>query len=545
MSKYFKAILLFLLMIAICSGRKHKININWDVRKYIALSTFGFYKRGFLDVKLINFTAKPMNKSDVFGFSLDRTQNDAMNPYLDSHQEKCLLKENVPKEHDAAVIYFILNFYNNTMMVNCSPGWRQPLHIYKDSNDIPNSFFKTRSYEENKLIRVIRDASSPSPQSCLHSLPLISKTISNVTYYNTSFVIYVASDSEEGLYNLYFHSCPNYVTNNEVEYDFTMEIVEENAGSFLSAGEMPLPALYCTMAMLFFLSGCFWVFLLKQSRHPVFKIHYLMATLVFIKSISLAFHGINYHFIEIKGVHLATWAVLFYVAHLLKGALLFITLVLIGTGWTFIKHVLAPRDKRLFMAIIPLQVLANMAEIILEESEEGAREYRAWQDVFILVDLLCCGFILFPVVWSIRHLEEASRTDGKAAVNLRKLKLFRHFYVMIVCYIYFTRIIVYLLRLTVPFQYGWLHEMFREMATYVFFVLTGYKFRPAAHNPYFTLPSDDEDEEDEVLTENGATEGLTRVNTRSKSKVGQFITEVTEEEGDALLTKKENSHEYD
>ncbi|KAK9731916.1 Lung seven transmembrane receptor [Popillia japonica] len=527
-------------MIAICSGRKHKININWDVRKYIALSTFGFYKRGFLDVKLINFTSKPMNKSDVFGFSLDRTQNDAMNPYLDSHQDKCLLKENVPKEHDAAVIYFILNFYNNTMMINCSPGWKQPLHIYKDSNYIPDSFFKA-----SKLIRVIRDMTSPSPQSCPYSLPLVSKTINNVTYYNTSFVIVVASDSEEGLYNLYFHSCPNYITNNEVEYDFTMEIVEENAGSFLSAGEMPLPALYCTMAMLFFLSGCFWVFLLKQSRHPVFKIHYLMATLVFIKSISLAFHGINYHFIEIKGVHLATWAVLFYVAHLLKGALLFITLVLIGTGWTFIKHVLAPRDKRLFMAIIPLQVLANMAEIILEESEEGAREYRAWQDVFILVDLLCCGFILFPVVWSIRHLEEASRTDGKAAVNLRKLKLFRHFYVMIVCYIYFTRIIVYLLRLTVPFQYGWLHEMFREMATYVFFVLTGYKFRPAAHNPYFTLPSDDEDEEDEVLTENGATEGLTRVNARSKSKVNQFITEVTDEEGDALLTKKENSHEYD
>lgn len=540
-------IVLLLFTISICLGRKHKISIDCDVRKYIALSTFGFYKRGFLDVKLINFTAKPMNKSDVFGFSLDRTQNDAMNPYLDSHQEKCLLKENVPKQNDAAVIYFILNFHNNTMMINCSPGWEQPLHIYRDSDDIPTTFFKTRPYEDNKLIKVIRD-NGPAQHICLSSLPLTSEIINNVTYYNTSFVIYVASDSEEGLYNLYFHSCPNYILNNEVVYDFSMEIVEENAGSYLSAGEMPLPALYCTMAMLFFLSGCFWVFLLKQSRHPVFKIHYLMAALVFIKSISLAFHGINYHFIEIKGVHLATWAVLFYVAHLLKGALLFITLILIGTGWTFIKHVLAPRDKRLFMAIIPLQVLANMAEIILEESEEGAREYRAWQDVFILVDLLCCGFILFPVVWSIRHLEEASRTDGKAAVNLKKLKLFRHFYVMIVCYIYFTRIIVYLLRLTVPFQYGWLHEMFREMATYVFFVLTGYKFRPAAHNPYFTLPSDDEEDEDEVLysrlTENGVTEGLSRVNSRSKTKTGQFI-EATEEEGDALLTKKENSHEYD
>lgn len=273
-----------------------------------------------------------------------------------------------------------------------------------------------------------------------------------------------------------------------------MEIKEDNGGNYLSASEMQLPALYCTMAVLFLLSGCFWVFILRQSKHPVFKIHYLMALLVFLKALSLAFHGVNYHYIERLGVHLATWAVLFYVAHLLKGALLFVTLILVGTGWTFIKHVLSPRDKRLFMAIIPLQVLANVAEIILEESEEGAIEHRAWRVIFILVDLLCCGFISFPVVWSIRHLQEASRTDGKAAMNLKKLELFRHFYVMIIGYIYFTRIIVYLLKITLPFQYGWLDEMFKEMFTYVFFVFTGYMFRPAARNPYFAVP--DEEEED-------------------------------------------------
>jgi hypothetical protein len=358
----------------------------------------------------------------------------------------------------------------------------------------------------------------------------------------------VATVAEEGLYNLYFHSCPNYQPGTEVTVDFTIEIVEHNMSSFLSAGEMPLPALYFMMAILFLLSGMFWVFLLRQSRHPVFKIHYMMAVLVFLKAISLAFHGVNYHYIERLGVHIATWAVLFYVAHLLKGALLFIVLVLVGTGWTFIKHVLAPRDKRLFMAVIPLQVLANVAEIILEESEEGAREHLAWRNVFILVDLLCCGCILFPVVWSIRHLQEASQTDGKAAMNLRKLKLFRHFYVMIVCYIYSTRIIVYLLKITVPFQYGWLDEMFREMATYVFFVLTAYKFRPAAHNPYFAL-SDDEDDDDEmdkVLTESGATEGLSRVNSRiTKVPLQSTLTEVTEEEKDALLGQPESSHEYD
>ena len=46
--------------------------------------------------------------------------------------------------------------------------------------------------------------------------------------------------------------------------------------------------------------------------------------------------------------------------------------------------------------------------------------------------------------------------------------------------------------------------MFREMSTYVFFVLTGYKFRAAAANPYFTLTNDetthaDEDDEMDVV----------------------------------------------
>ncbi len=49
-----------------------------------------------------------------------------------------------------------------------------------------------------------------------------------------------------------------------------------------------------------------------------------------------------------------------------------------------------------------LQVLANVAYIIIEESEEGEARHVWWKDIFILVDLLCCGAILFPVVWSIR-----------------------------------------------------------------------------------------------------------------------------------------------
>lgn len=45
------------------------------------------------------------------------------------------------------------------------------------------------------------------------------------------------------------------------------------------------------------------------------------------------------------------------------------------------------------------QVLANVAYIIIESTEEGTTEYGLWKEIFFLVDLLCCGAILFPVVW--------------------------------------------------------------------------------------------------------------------------------------------------
>ncbi len=49
-------------------------------------------------------------------------------------------------------------------------------------------------------------------------------------------------------------------------------------------------------------------------------------------------------------------------------------------------------------------------------------------------------------------------------------------------------------QITVPFQYEWLDELFKEMATYIFFVVTGYKFRPASNNPYLQVSTDSEDE---------------------------------------------------
>ena len=320
--------------------------------------------------------------------------------------------------------------------------------------------------------------------------------------YSFGFRMIVLDPGLEGLYSLFFHSCPNYDLKCpfgcHTKSNLSIDITEKNNDSYntvyLSAGEIPLPEIYFALSVIFFILGFVWVHVVRSKKEEAFKIHYLMALLVFVKAFALLFHGINFHYISTVGSQIETWAVLYYTTHLLKGALLFITIVLIGTGWAFIKHILSDKDKKIFAIVIPLQVLANVAEIIVDESEEGDMKHNMWKEVFILVDLLCCGCILFPVVWSIKHLQEASHIDGKAAINLKKLKLFRRFYVMVVCYIYFTRIIVYLLKITLPFQYEWMDVFIQHVAILCFFILTGYHFQPTPQNPYFRLNTFDNDD---------------------------------------------------
>jgi len=372
---------------------------------------------------------------------------------------------------------------------------------------------------------------------------VIPLTVADDGSFQTSFVIYIRDAKHEGLYSMFFHNCYNYLhrsRSKRLPVKFDINIEEKNSDSYLSAGEMPLPALYQMLSILFFLSGCFWVFILKKNgTEQVFRIHWIMAALVFLKSLSLFFHGVNYTKIAANGIHEESWAILYYVTHLLKGGLLFFTIVLIGSGWAFVKHVLSSNEKKVFMVVLPAQVISNVAYIILEESDLGEIGHNFWKEVFVLIDLLCCGAILLPVVWSIRHLQDASSTDGKAAVSLEKLKLFRHFYIMVVCYVYFTRIIVYLLKITVPFQYEWLDSMFKEVATLVFFVMTGYKFRPASNNPYFAVPMDD-DMEEVLIGSSGYTE---QVSSRKSYKHEDME---DEEETVVLFSREgEGSHDLD
>ena len=49
----------------------------------------------------------------------------------------------------------------------------------------------------------------------------------------------------------------------------------------------------------------------------MFRIHYLMLILVFVKAFSVMFHALNYRFLDLDG-ETDAWTIIFYVVHLLK-----------------------------------------------------------------------------------------------------------------------------------------------------------------------------------------------------------------------------------
>ncbi|KAK4351022.1 hypothetical protein RND71_030335 [Anisodus tanguticus] len=123
---------------------------------------------------------------------------------------------------------------------------------------------------------------------------------------------------------------------------------------------------------------------------------------------------------------------------------------------------LQDKEKKVLMIVIPLQVVANLAQVVIDETGPFGENSYTWKQVFLLVDIVCCCAVLFPIVWSIKNLREAAKTDGKAA-------------------------------------YQWTSVVAAEAATLAFYVFTGYNLRPKVHNPYFAIDDEEEEAASEAL----------------------------------------------
>uniref|UniRef100_A0A1I7XVB1 3Beta_HSD domain-containing protein n=1 Tax=Heterorhabditis bacteriophora TaxID=37862 RepID=A0A1I7XVB1_HETBA len=229
-----------------------------DSRRNIILTNFGYGAEGTFDLILSNFTvpdrilsrvdsSENVDRSGVIGFSLSRGISIAAG--VGSNPHVCQLQISIRfTEALRGKYYFIYH--------NC---FNYRAHGYRSD--------------------------------------LLFTTNLNLWIYGFKYF------SEFILKKLVFILLSRVIFSDRVAVDFTVDIIEKNVGSYLSAGDIPKPQLLLYISLMFVFAGALWCHRLCRtelfsSKSNIYRVHGLMTALVFLKASSLFFHGVNYYFVK-------------------------------------------------------------------------------------------------------------------------------------------------------------------------------------------------------------------------------------------------------
>eukprot|EP00934_Nitzschia_sp_Nitz4_P000823 Nitzschia sp. Nitz4//scaffold76_size158648//53073//54689//NITZ4_002540-RA/size158648-processed-gene-0.171-mRNA-1//1//CDS//3329557827//823//frame0 len=339
-------------------------------------------------------------------------------------------------------------------------------------------------------------------------------------------------EGEQGLYFLLFQICgapedAHFHTSFELDIHHTnLDVFHQE--TYLSVGERSLPHVFFYYSVLYATLFILWVSNIRliqggeaghfqredSGQAVVYPIHHLMSILLLLKFCTIFFESVRYHFLRVTG-HAEFWSSIYYIFLFLKGSLFFTVVLLLGSGWSFVKPFLSDKERNIICVILVLQVINNIALIVLTQETEGETAYDRWTVILHIVDIVCCCAILIPIVWQVNTLEKNLQQSGNHhnddIVDLQedlalpedefeeevprygdvrltsKLRLFRNFYLMVVGYIYLTRIVVYLFATVLDYRHTWLRHFIVELVTLAFYVTVGYQFRPMSENPYLAV----------------------------------------------------------
>lgn len=336
---------------------------------------------------------------------------------------------------------------------------------------------------------------------------------------NLSATISVKPD-RPGFYALFFYNCKKANRNKTpVPITFKVRISQynvlgnENDGqyvSYLSYGDTQLPEIYLFAFIVFAALTTVWHMTLsgsgvgglstetdgkdsavknkagKQSNKatssaptpPPKLIHKLMYALVVLKCLSLFFEAVMLSRRRSSGKLSAAVDYIFYSFQAVKGFFLFTTILLLGSGWSLLKPFLSDRDRKIMLLLLPLQLIVNVAIAVIGESSEGSKYWSWWRDMLRLVDVGCCVAVLLPVITSIHSLR--STTDRAEQRRLGRLRQFRTFYIVLVGYMFITRVVLDYVVAIAPYYLTWAPAVIGELGALFLYIVAGYMFRPAA-----------------------------------------------------------------
>ena len=204
--------------------------------------------------------------------------------------------------------------------------------------------------------------------------------------------------SDAGLYFLTWQRCEPAGDQHPATFSFTHHMYNSDKNGktdYLSTGDAPLPTLFLLFGFAYLALSGIWYKVIRtakaeegggtgisprglvvgnQSAPKVHHIHYLMLLLIILKTLAIFAESAKYHYIRWTGSGEA-WSIIYYFFEFIKGMMLFLVILLIGSGWSFVKPFLNEREKKIVLFVLVLQVLDNIAIAVVSSDEPGTSSY--------------------------------------------------------------------------------------------------------------------------------------------------------------------------
>jgi hypothetical protein len=337
--RFYGTFLIWIVLLGCCAtplhGLKHSFKTKDDDRVLIAPIGYPF---GFLQSGHYNLT--------VYDFDLSIGRHD-VNDGRHSHDVND--RRNLAHVmEEIAGVGFLLKRFEDTEVFN---QWTEIL----ESNSSKCSFAPFLQEDDDSLFEDDDDAYDDYGEvlRANHEGIFLSMKESDRWRPSTPSIAYDFQADEEGLYFLIYQICwktedKKAHVHSQFELDFHFLNYDwRGAESYLSAGEMNLPHVFFYFFLMYSTCLYLWysnIYAIRQggegyfsnsgSRPIVYPIHHLMTVLLFVKTLAVFFESIRYHYLRVVG-HAEFWSFVYYFFSFIRGSLLFLTILLLGTGEPF------------------------------------------------------------------------------------------------------------------------------------------------------------------------------------------------------------------
>jgi len=439
----------------VVEGRIHDLTIASDQRRSFEIETFGFAQDGTLSISYDSYLLGPSNadKKNVTSYIILRAVDD---------------------KSEAESLINLLQFADSAQTTS-EDGDPTCLINFKHQ-----ALFSDGDNSQVLKLRFIKLETSHEPSEKLN-----------------------INIEKAGRIQIFFQRCQDKTNVTPYDVSFQLHLSLKNPSGYLSAGDASLPGLFMAFAFLDVGLLCTWIYFCRRAKEYVHKIHMLMAALVLIKTLSVFFESLSYGAINMYGKPVA-WTVLFYIFYFVKGLMIFVVILLLGMGWSFLRPFLKVEEKKFLLVILTLQVVANIAFVVTSSEAPGTQSWLGWSNILHLLDFLCCVLVVFPILYTIQHLQRTGDADGKKAITINRLVQFRELYFALMGYIYFSRLVLPFIASILPYEWEWSGYFLDEFSTLCLFVFIGYRFIPRKENPYIQVNDQEFDDEDLEALDGGS-----------------------------------------